>query len=103
MRRWQSERNLMMRRWRQELGNHIGQVLDPVKSAGEEWEAPPVMACGIDCHCARGIGTMRKSRPYGCPNGRDCGVCHWGPAEVKWARHNKKRAAIAFELNAEGE
>lgn len=100
MRRFQEERALMLRRWRMELGNHTGGILDPVKSAGEEWLAPPGNACDVDCHCASGFGTMRKHRPYGCDRAR-CNLCHYG----KWypkARANKKQAAIRFELEAEG-
>lgn len=98
MRRWHEERDLMLRRWRQELGNHTGGVLDPVKSAGMEWEAPPAMACGIDCHCARGIGTMRKNRPYGC----SCWMCKLDKHYDKWGRGGRRRAAIQFDLEAEG-
>lgn len=85
MRRWHSERELMLKRWRQELGNHV-------YAAGMTWQAPPVMACGIECHCARGIGTMRKQRPYG------------GYGWNKWDKHfdhkkrgNARREAIRFE------
>lgn len=89
----------MMRRWRMELGNHTGGILDPIKTVGQEWLAPPAMACDVDCHCANGIGTMRKNRPYGCGRAH-CGICHYG----KWfkkGRGAKKRAAINSELEAE--
>lgn len=95
MRRWHEERDLMLRRWRQELGNHTGGFLGPVKMAGQEWEAPPVMACGIDCHCARGIGTMRKQRPY-----ESGSFYRWDKYFEHKRRVNKNRAAIDFELNA---
>jgi len=95
MKRWHEDRDLMLRRWRMELGNHVGGFLGPVKYAGATWQAPPVMACGIKCHCARGIGTMRKQRPYD------------GGSFFRWEKHfdhkrraNQKRAAIKFDLNA---
>lgn len=54
----------MLRRWRQELANHsygpgFGGIY-PYCSM-----APPSLAVGISCHCARGKGTMRKQRPFG--------------------------------------
>jgi hypothetical protein len=61
------------------------------------WLAPPVMACNIDCHCARGIGTMRKNTPYG----------GWGRYERFYRKYESrkfrysKRAVIEAELAAE--
>lgn len=92
MRRWHEDQALMTRRWRQELANHL---VDYNRCA----LAPPGDAHGIDCHCARGIGTMRKSRPYGCPNPR-CWICHWDKWTAHSGRSNRRRAAIAFDLDA---
>lgn len=62
--RWHTEAALMLRRWRKELANHA-RVRVP------ERLAPPSEATGMACHCARGIGTMRKRRPYECQK-RNC-------------------------------
>jgi hypothetical protein len=43
MNRFQLERPLMIKRWRQELEKHGGDF--------------------GNCHCGRGMGTMRKHRP----------------------------------------
>jgi hypothetical protein len=98
MRRWHEERALMLRRWRMELGNHVGGFASDDSYAGQEWLAPPVLACGIKCHCARGIGTMRKQRPYDGWGGS------WNAYEVQLEnrrqRHDKRKA-IQFELDAE--
>lgn len=98
MRRWHAERDLMLGRWRVELGNHTGSVLGTVKTANYFWKAPPASACNVDCHCANGIGTMRRHRPYD-SHGK------WKKYEKLFEnrkRVNQKRAAIKFELEAEG-
>jgi hypothetical protein len=87
MYRWHSERSLMLRRWKQEMALH-----------GYDWRNPPDPKCDRNaCHCAAGIGSMRKVIPLGCGKPR-CGLCHpW----KKWPLHNrseKKRAAILDSL-----
>lgn len=97
MRRWHSPREhaIMLRRWRQELANHDWEY-------GQDYPhcylAPSSDAEKIDCHCAEGIGSMRKHTPYGCGRAR-CGICHWEKYYLPKARNNKLREAIAFELN----
>lgn len=100
MRRWHQERDLMLRRWRKELNKHG----DSHPHSEYHWQGPydslvpPAVACEVNCHCANGIGTMRKNR-LDCGKAR-CEVCHCG----KWfpkSRANKKRAAIQHELDAE--
>lgn len=98
MRRWAEERPLMLRRWRQELANH-GRWHGGDGDYPWEGLAPPSCAADVDCHCANGIGTMRKNRPYGCSQPR-CWLCHYDKFCVPKARANKKRAAVAFELEA---
>jgi hypothetical protein len=99
MHRWHAERNLMLRRWRQELANHG----DGVRESKNFWRfptsylAPPSLAPDVDCHCARGIGTMRKTDPHDCGRPR-CGCCQ--KFYVPKARHNKKLAALRFEALA---
>ena len=91
----------MLRRWRKELAKH-GEG-DP--HSKNHWGyphdsmAPPSLACDVVCHCADGIGTMRKNR-LDCGNVR-CGLCHFG----KWlpkGRETAKRAAIRYEYEAWG-
>lgn len=98
MRRWHSERDLMLRRWRQELATHTDNA--PDRGWGRPYDSmvPSVLACEIDCHCANGMGTMRKNR-LDCGKAH-CGLCHYGKWDPK-ARNTKKRAAIQFELEAE--
>lgn len=84
MRRWHEEKDLMFRRWKQEMRKH-----------GYDWRNPPV---GRDaCHCAAGIGSMRKKRPFDC-GVVQCSICHEDKFLPK-ARANKKRAAIEEDLS----
>lgn len=86
MRRWHTEEQHMFRQWKLEMGKH-----------GYDWRNPPID--GSACHCARGIGVLRKRRAGDCGRPR-CGVCHWGKWHPK-GRFNAKRAAILFELKSE--
>jgi hypothetical protein len=90
MRRWHSERNLMIRRWRQELAKHNNDL--PFMAL-----APPSLAPETDCHCAHGIGSVRKRKPYDCGNPR-CGVCHFEKFHVPKARQNVRQREIEFAL-----
>ena len=86
MRRWHDPREnaIMLRRFKEEMELH-----------GYDWRNPPDPKCDKHiCHCAGGIGTMRKDRP----NGR-CS-CSWCKPRYPKNRNNKKREAIAFDLNA---
>ena len=80
----------MLRRWRQEIAKH--------ESDTYAYEAP-LPPSGGSCHCYRGAGFLRKRRPFGCGRSR-CGLCHFEKCYVPKARANKKRAAIAYELEA---
>ena len=91
MRRWHAERNLMLRRWRQELANHS-------RDYPRCFLAPPGDAAGVGCHCANGIGTMRKHRPFGCERPR-CGLCKLEKHLPK-ARNAVRRNAIGFDVDA---
>jgi hypothetical protein len=80
----------MMRRWRQELGKHLG--LPGLLLA------PPSAAPDVDCHCSAGIGALRKRKPLDCGRAR-CGLCHsekWMPRD----RLNERRRAIEFDFRA---
>lgn len=91
MRRFHSvrEHTIMFRRWKQEMAKH-----------GYDWRNPPDPKCDRDaCHCAAGIGSMRKRAPFDCGRPR-CGVCHGDKFFSSKARHNKKLAAIRYELEA---
>lgn len=89
MRRWHQERELMFHRWKFEMQKH-----------GYDWRTPPDPKCDRDaCHCAAGIGSMRKRKPLDCGRPR-CLVCHSEKFLHPKARANKKRAEIRFELEA---
>lgn len=88
MRRWHSERHIMLRRWKMEMIKH-----------GYDWRNPPDPKCDRDaCHCAAGIGSMRKRRPFDCGNPH-CALCHFEKFWVPKARNTKKREAIDFSLD----
>jgi len=55
MRRFHVERPLMIRRWRREWELHSRDF--------------------SNCHCGRGIGTMRKHKPLESHPSSSCGVC----------------------------
>jgi hypothetical protein len=84
------EREIMMRRWRMEIQKHEGfrqdKTLPSIPPAPDE----------DSCHCYRGMGFLRKRRPYDCGNPR-CGACHYEKFWMPRARQNARRAAIAFE------
>ena len=116
MYRWHSERDLMLRRWKNEIaahGGHSGYRVGRmwiyerrdgqyISSAfGNGWlEAPvPPPACDVDsCHCFKGAGFFRKRKPFDCGNPR-CEACHSGKWDNK-DRYNVRRKAIEFELDA---
>lgn len=93
MRRWHSEREhaIMFARWKQEMGLHR-----------YDWRNPPDPKCDRNaCHCAAGIGSMRKRTPLGCSK-PGCVICHWDKLFFGEGvdRYNKRRQAIQFELEA---
>ena len=101
MRRWHAERELMLRRWRNEIaahGGHSGWRLKGRHSFNGWLEAPvPPPACDLDtCHCFLGPGFFRKRKPFDCGNPR-CELCHSGKWDDK-DRYNKRREAIEYEL-----
>lgn len=77
----------MLRRWKIEMESH-----------GYDWRNPPDPKCDKRaCHCAAGIGSMRKKAPYDCGRPR-CGTCHWEKFWLPKSRAAKKRAAIEYSL-----
>ena len=84
MRRFQMDRPIMVKRWRQEWRNH-----------GGDFGA---------CHCGLGMGTMRKHRPNEGHPASSCGLC---AMEQAWARRARRqlrysaRAAIGEGLRDE--
>jgi hypothetical protein len=93
MKRWHSprERALMLRRWRQEIAKHE-----------DIWfgQAPlPPTADADACHCYRGMGFLRKRKPFDCGNPR-CGICHFDKYRQPKARARKVRQAIEFDVRA---
>lgn len=96
MKRWHEERDLMMRRWRKELATHGSGEKHATWQEPHDFAAPPSWASAIECHCAAGIGTMRK-HTLGCGRAR-CGICHWGKFNDPKRRAAKKRDAIEYSL-----
>jgi hypothetical protein len=92
MYRWHAERDLMLRRWRVELASHD-------RSYSHMALAPPGIACTVDCHCANGMGTMRKTKPFDCGKPR-CHTCHWSKLTEPKRRASAQRDAIRFDLEA---
>jgi hypothetical protein len=86
MRRWHAEVALMHRRWRIEMDAH-----------GYDWRCPPTDPSA--CHCAQGVGSMRKRTPWG--HSKRCWLCK-GPKYMPKARATKNRREIEFELSAFG-
>ncbi len=99
MYRWhtQKEHNLVQRRWRKELATHVevGWGFMPRESM-----VPASYACDVDCHCAAGQGTMRKRTLSG--HHKHCLMCNGSKYFERGRRGNKLRAAIRYELEAEG-
>ncbi len=93
MRRWHAprERAITLRRWREEIAKHedvwFGQA------------ALPPAADADACHCYRGMGFLRKRKPYDCGNPR-CGVCHGDKFFATKARARRVREAIEFDVRA---
>lgn len=64
MKRWHEarEHTVMFQRWKQEMENH-----------GYDWRNPPTDSNA--CHCAKGIGSMRKRTPAG--HSHHCLMCNY--------------------------
>lgn len=76
MKRWHLEEHIMRRRMKQEQQKHG--FLDP---SGEAFK---------DCHCSKGIGLMRKRRPY---DSCKCWMCELPRQEAKRSNRRIRRAA----------
>lgn len=83
MRRWHQEQTLMFKRWKFEMNDH-----------GYDWRNPPMDPAA--CHCARGIGSMRKRTPRG--HHRACLLCNYSKYLCNGERRREKYAAIREEL-----
>ena len=90
MKRWHEERSLMLRRWKFEMELH-----------GYDWRNPPDPKCDKwACHCASGIGSMRKQRPLdGAGFWRGYCKCDWCTRRfrTKGVRRRVRQAAINDE------
>ena len=74
MQRWHQEKNLMSKRWKEEIESHTDFIFNIVEKG---------------CHCLRGKGTMRKRRPYdSCAPNQHCSCCEM---EREEQRLNNKR------------
>jgi hypothetical protein len=82
MLRFQTDRALMVKRWRQEWLKH-----------GRDFKA---------CHCGAGLGTMRKHRPYESHPSSSCGLCRALREEAHLKRRRARyagRAVLAESLS----
>lgn len=79
MKRFHLERSLMIKRWRQEWHNH-----------GRDFG---------DCHCGRGIGTMRKHRPQEGHSSKNCRVCALARLLARQQRRKRRYAAKYYILD----
>ncbi len=84
----------MFERWRLEIAKH-----ERVQVA--EVVLPPV-AGPEKCHCYRGMGCLRKRRPFGHRRPR-CLLCKWRKLFPSPTRAQELAAAIDFELTAWGD
>lgn len=92
MKRWHEDRDLMLRRWREEIAKHEMDIYSYCSLA----PVPP--EADIDsCHCYKGMGFLRKKKPHDCGNPK-CMVCHFDKYYYHKARHNKKIKAIRENL-----
>ena len=74
---------LMHQRWRVEMESH-----------DYDWRCPPTDPSA--CHCAKGIGSMRKRTPFG--HSRRCWRCKYYKYLPK-ARDAARRKAVEFDLD----
>lgn len=95
MRRWHTEVELMSRRWRKELATHARHPNSWKGSYPYEALAPASIACDVECHCANGMGTMRKQKLSG--HHKACHMCNWEKYQPK-DRLNKRTKSIEFEF-----
>lgn len=96
MRRWHEDRNLMLRRWREEIAKHEFEDYPYCSLA-------PIPAEKKDdvCHCYRGMGFLRKKSPHDCGNPR-CMVCHLDKYYYPKNRHTNKIKSIQENLDGWG-
>lgn len=73
MLRFQLDRAIMVKRWRQEWQNHKRDFRQ--------------------CHCGAGMGTMRKHRPNESHPSSSCRVCMWQRQEAIRERRQRRYAA----------
>lgn len=96
MRRWHEDRDLMLRRWREEIAKH--------EFPDYPWcSLAPIPAEKNDdiCHCYRGMGFLRKKSVHGCANPR-CMVCHLDKYYYSKNRNNIKIKAIKENMSGWG-
>lgn len=93
MRRWHSERDLMLRRWRFEIALH-----EWGWSFGSLHPLPPVV-CEGSCHCYAGCGFFRNSHPLDCGRS-NCGICHVKHVVYRAEKKRERREAWRREWDA---
>lgn len=97
MKRWHEEIALLKNRWKLELEKHF--------SPNSRYGNPFSLGARLvfpDCHCLRGMGFVRKRRPFDCGHPR----CWWCHGEKYWpkgrARSTQRVKALHYELRASG-
>jgi hypothetical protein len=91
----------MLYRWRFEIAQHEYGWAQVAGHSHCALAPLPPQNPDATCHCYRGMGYFRKRHPLDCGNTKCCS-CHWEKYVEPKARQNKLRAAIVFELDAEG-
>lgn len=96
MYRWHLEKDLMLRRWREEIAKH--ENLDYPNCS-----LAPIPAEKKDdvCHCYRGMGFLRKQSVHGCGKVR-CNICHYEKYNTPKNRNNIRRDSIKENLSGWG-
>jgi hypothetical protein len=72
MKRFQMDRHIMVKRWRQEWIKH-----------GRDFGK---------CHCGAGMGTMRKHRPNESHPSSSCRLCMWMREDARKERRRERYA-----------
>lgn len=97
MKRWHQEKARMLRRYRQELASHANEHNRHARRMPWMSLAPLGTATNISCHCARGIGTMRKHRPLVCERTR-CSCKAWRGLDLTMLERRDRQEQLLSRL-----
>lgn len=86
MKRWHKDKNLMSKRWKEEIDNHTDPTFNTVEQG---------------CTCLRGKGTMRKRRPHDrCAPSAHCACCEMEREEHRLEKKRIRREGKKICKNA---